>query len=148
MFLRRNRRVKDGKTHDYWSVVENRRLSDGRVVQRQVLYLGEINDSQREAWRKSIEVQDEGLRRQVSLFPAQSLRADSVNAIGVLLNELRLERPRQWGACTGSGSMRAPWRICWVRTLGWRRRTRYGRSVQVHGATLGRAVRLQPRQAR
>ena len=99
MFLRRNRRVKDGKTHDYWSVVENRRLSDGRVVQRQVLYLGEINDSQREAWRKSIEVQDEGLRRQVSLFPAQSLPADSVNAIGVLLNELRLERPRQWGAC-------------------------------------------------
>ena len=65
------------------------------LTQRQVLHLGEINDSQREAWRKSIEVQDEGLRRQVSLFPAQSLPADSVNAIGVLLNELRLERPRQ-----------------------------------------------------
>ena len=65
------------------------------LTQRHVLYLGEINDSQREAWRKTIEVQDEGLRRQVSLFPAQSLPADSVNAIGVLLNELRLERPRQ-----------------------------------------------------
>lgn len=99
MFLRRNRRTKDGKTHDYWSVVENRRLSDGRVVQRQVLYLGEINDSQREAWRKTIEVQDEGQRRQVSLFPAQSVPADAIDAIGVHLSELRLERPRQWGAC-------------------------------------------------
>ena len=56
MFLKCNRRTKDGKTHCYWSVVENRRLSDGRVAQRQVLYLGEINDSQREAWRKTIEV--------------------------------------------------------------------------------------------
>lgn len=60
MFLRCNRRLKDGKTHEYWSVVENRRLADGRVVQRQVLNLGEVNASQREAWRKTIEVHDEG----------------------------------------------------------------------------------------
>ena len=99
MFLRCNRRVKDGKSHDYWSVVENRRLGDGRVVQRQVLYLGEINASQRETWRKTIEVQDEGRRRQVALFPAGSMPDDDVNAVGVRLNELRLERPRQWGAC-------------------------------------------------
>lgn len=99
MFLRCNRRLKDGKSHDYWSVVENRRLADGRVVQRQVLYLGEINANQREAWRKTIEVQDEGRRRQVALFPAGSMPEDDVNAVGVRLNELRLERPRQWGAC-------------------------------------------------
>lgn len=99
MFLRRNRRLKDGKTHDYWSVVENRRLGDGRIVQRQLLYLGEINASQREAWRKTIEVQDEGTRRQVALFPVDSMPADQVDAIGVRLEELRLERPRQWGAC-------------------------------------------------
>jgi hypothetical protein len=99
MFLRCNRRVKDGKSHDYWSVVENRRLADGRVVQRQVLYLGEVNASQREAWRKTIEVQDEGTQRQVALFPAGSMPADEVNALGVRLDELRLERPRQWGAC-------------------------------------------------
>ena len=68
MFLKCNRRMKDGKAHRYWNVVENRRLSDGRVVQRQVLYLGEINDSQREAWRKTVEVFDEGSRRQVALF--------------------------------------------------------------------------------
>ena len=99
MFLRCNRRKKDGKVHDYWSVVENRRCSDGRVVQRQVLYLGEINASQREAWRKTIELQDAGTRRQVALFPAGSMPVDDVDAIGVRLSELSLRRPRQWGAC-------------------------------------------------
>jgi transposase len=99
MFLRCNRRKKDGKVHDYWSVVESRRCSDGRVVQRQVLYLGEINASQREAWRKTIELQDAGTRRQVALFPAGSLPVDDVDAIGVRLSELSLRHPRQWGAC-------------------------------------------------
>jgi transposase len=99
MFLRCNRRKKDGKTHDYWSVVESRRCHDGRVVQRQVLYLGEINASQREAWRKTIELQDDGTRRQVALFPAGSMPVDDVDAIGVRLNEMSLRRPRQWGAC-------------------------------------------------
>jgi transposase len=99
MFLRCSRRVKDGKAHEYWNLVENRRLADGRVAQRQVLYLGEINASQREAWRKTIEVQEQGARRQVALFPAGSMPADDVDAIGVRLSELRVERPRQWGAC-------------------------------------------------
>ncbi len=58
MFLRKTERRKDGKTHLYWSVVENRRLDSGRVVQRHVLYLGEIISSQAEAWRKAIEVSD------------------------------------------------------------------------------------------
>ena len=56
MFVRCKKRFKDGKEHRYWSVVENVRVSGGRVVQRQVLYLGEINDSQRAAWWRSIEV--------------------------------------------------------------------------------------------
>jgi transposase len=99
MFLRCTRRVKDGKAHEYWNLVENRRLADGRVAQRQVLYLGEINASQREAWRKTIEVHEQGARRQVALFPAGSMPADDVDAIGVRLSELRVERPRQWGAC-------------------------------------------------
>lgn len=99
MFLRCTRRVKDGKAHEYWNLVENRRLADGRVAQRQVLYLGEINASQREAWRKTIEVQEHGKRRQVALFPAGSMPADDIDAIGVCLSELSLRRPRQWGAC-------------------------------------------------
>ena len=53
MFVRCKKRFKDGKEHRYWSVVENVRVSGGRVVQRQVLYLGEINDSQRAAWCRS-----------------------------------------------------------------------------------------------
>ena len=99
MFLRCNRRKKDGKVHEYWCVVENRRLSDGRVAQRQVLYLGEINASQRESWRRTVEVEDDGGRHQAALFAADSVPADSVDAIGVCLSQLRLLRPRQWGAC-------------------------------------------------
>ena len=59
MFLRGNKRTKDGKEHRYFTVVESRRLSSGRVAQKQVLYLGEINDSQQAAWRKTLEVFDE-----------------------------------------------------------------------------------------
>ena len=60
MFLRATPRKKEGKAHRYWSIVENRRLADGRVLQRHVLYLGEINDSQQRAGRRSIEVLDAG----------------------------------------------------------------------------------------
>ena len=49
MFLRSKIRRKDGKEHRSWSVVENRRVSGGRVVQRHVLYLGEINSTQERA---------------------------------------------------------------------------------------------------
>ena len=71
MFLRRTERKKNGKTHSYWNVVENKRLDGGRVVQRHVLYLGEINSSQAAAWRKAIEVFDEdaGRSRTLALFP-------------------------------------------------------------------------------
>ncbi|EUC14716.1 IS1634 family transposase [Paraburkholderia hospita] len=99
MFLKRTQRIKDGKTHHYWSVVENRRLINGKVMQRQVLYLGEINDGQQLAWRKSIEAFDEGTRRQVALFAEDALPDDDARAIGVRLSELQLKRPRQWGAC-------------------------------------------------
>jgi len=47
MFLRSKTRRKDGKENRYWSIVENRRCQGNRVVQRQVLYLGEINDNLR-----------------------------------------------------------------------------------------------------
>ncbi|MPW22421.1 IS1634 family transposase [Paraburkholderia sp. CNPSo 3157] len=99
MFLKRTQRIKDGKTHHYWSVVENRRLLNGKVVQRQVLYLGEINDSQQLAWRKTIEVFDEGTKRQIALFAEGTLPVDDAKVVGVRLSEMQLKRPRQWGAC-------------------------------------------------
>src|SRR5499427_1613993 len=103
MFLRCKVRRKDGKQHRYWSVVENTRVAGGRVVQRHVLYLGEINDTQELAWRRSIEVLEDGAARPriLSLFPedrVQRLLADAW-IVDVRLSELRLRRPRQWGAC-------------------------------------------------
>src|SRR5690349_24449196 len=103
MFLRCKVRRKDGKQHRYWSVVENARVAGGRVVQRHVLYLGEINDSQELAWRRSIEVLEDGAARPrtLSLFPedrCEGLLADA-SIVSVKLSELRLRRPRQWGAC-------------------------------------------------
>ena len=103
MFLRATTRKKDGKEHRYWSIVENRRLGDGRVLQRHVLYLGEINASQEWAWRKSIEVFEDGAKapRTLSLFPedrCEGLVPDET-VVRLRLSDLRLCRPRQWGAC-------------------------------------------------
>jgi len=101
MFLRAKTRKKDGKVHRYWSVVESRRTADDRVLQRQVLYLGEINDSQKAAWTRAIEVfSEEGEARQMAIFPddrpAPQLACEVVQ---IRLSELSLHRPRQWGAC-------------------------------------------------
>ena len=103
MYLRSNRRFKDGKEHRYWSIVESKRCSGGKVVQRQVLYLGEINDSQHEAWCRVIEAFDEEARqsRQLALFPADRPIPGHAEGHGVRvrLAAMQLHRPRQWGAC-------------------------------------------------
>jgi DDE family transposase len=102
MFLRAHSRLKDGKEHRYWSIVENHRSAEGRVVQRQVLYLGELNDSQKQSWCRTIEVLEEGREsaRQVALFPEdRPVKHADLEVIQVRLNELELHRPRQWGAC-------------------------------------------------
>jgi len=102
MFLRCKVRRKDGKEHRTWSIVENRRVRGGRVVQRHVLYLGEINSSQRAAWRKSIEIFEEGSPRPrtASLFPEQNApEVSDESIIRIRLKDLSLNRPRQWGAC-------------------------------------------------
>lgn len=102
MFLRSTKRFKDGKEHRYWSIVENRRVSRGRTVQKQVLYLGEINDSQKEAWIKTIEMFPDGKKRpqQIALFPSdRQVPALNCDVVQVKLNQLALRKPRQWGAC-------------------------------------------------
>ena len=102
MFLRSKTRKKDGKEHRYWSVVENRRVADGRVVQRHVLYLGQINDAQRAAWCRSIEVFDEdrSAASQIALFPEDRLAPPlACEVVQVKLSGLQLRRARQWGAC-------------------------------------------------
>ena len=103
MFLKETKRFKNGKEHHYWSLVENRRVDGGRkVVQRHVLYLGEINSSQQAAWRKTIEVFEAGCAqaRTVALFPEDRSPAVQDNEIvRIRLDQLELRRPRQWGAC-------------------------------------------------
>ena len=100
MFLRSTSRYKDGKNHRYFSVVENRRVRDGRSVQKTLLYLGEINDSQRAGWIKAIEVVEGKQNRQMSLFPNDSAVPEGVeNGIQLVMSALELRRPRQWGAC-------------------------------------------------
>ena len=123
MFLRRIERRKNGKTHLYWSLVENKRLDGGGVVQRHVLYLGEINSSQAEVWRKAIEVfdADAGSSRTLALFPEDrcEVAVDDASVVRLRISEMRLHRPRQapagWRACcgescnsTGSGRSACP----------------------------------------
>lgn len=102
MFLRSTNRKKDGKDHRYFSIVENRRVPDGRTVQRTVLYLGEINDQQQAAWRKTLEVFDEEQQRYtaMSLFPDdREVPADAIDSVQVKLSGLELRRPRSYGNC-------------------------------------------------
>jgi len=108
MFLRFTTRKKNGKEHRYYSLVENRRGASGRGVQRHALYLGEINDSQEEAWRKTIEIFQEGQARPrtVALFPEDRIGAVAdEDIVRIRLSELSLHRPRQWGACWLTGQL-------------------------------------------
>ena len=102
MFLRYTLKKKDDKIHRYYSVVENRRLPDSRTVQRTVLYLGEINDQQQTAWRKTLEVfdEDDQAYRTMSLFPEdREVPVDVLDSIQVKLSGLELRRPRTFGSC-------------------------------------------------
>lgn len=102
MFLRAKVRKKDGKLHRYFSVVENRRVGVKKTAQRTVLYLGEINDSQEEVWRKTLAVFDEAEQRytNLSLFPEdREIPASASDSIQVKLSEMELHRPRAFGNC-------------------------------------------------
>jgi len=104
MYLRHIQRKKNGKEHSYWSIVESRRLADGRVNQRHVLYLGEINDTQERAWARAVEVfpDESGPPETMALFPEERLAANveaGTPVVRLQLKELSLHRPRQWGAC-------------------------------------------------
>jgi len=102
MFLRSSNRKKDGKDHRYFSVVENQRVAANKTVQRTVLYLGEINDAQQAAWRKTLTVFDENKQdyRNMSLFPEdRELPADAVDGLQVRLSGLELKRARPFGNC-------------------------------------------------
>src|SRR6185503_15872380 len=102
MFLRSSTRKKNGKPHCYWSIVENKRCANDKIVQRHVLYLGEINDQQQAAWQKTIEIYEHGQPqpRTVALFPEdRPVQVQEQDVVRIRLSELELHHPRQWGAC-------------------------------------------------
>jgi transposase len=102
MFLRSTSRKKDGKEHRYFSIVESHRLGSGKMAQRTVLYLGEVNDQQAAAWRKSLEVFDEDQQssRTLSLFPEdREIPQDAADGLQVRLSGLELRRARAFGNC-------------------------------------------------
>jgi hypothetical protein len=103
MFLRANIRTKNGKVHRYFTVVESQRLASGRTRQRQVLYLGELNDAQHAGWVHAIEAfEGRGSQpRQLALFPddRDSLPTLDCEAVRIRIDKIELHRPRQWGGC-------------------------------------------------
>jgi transposase len=100
MFLRPNHRGKDGKQHTYWSLVESVRTPDG-PRQRTLCHLGELNGSDHARWLKTVEVfNEQGEAQQLKLFPSHvEPPADDPQVARVLVNRVRLERTRQFGAC-------------------------------------------------
>jgi len=102
LFLRAHERRKDGKVHAYLSLVENRRCADGRVVQRHVLYLGALTYAQELSWEKTAQQFDTALglgQALPGMATERELQAKEAAAVGVYLNQFRIERPRQWSAC-------------------------------------------------
>ncbi len=100
MFLRANHRGKDGKPHTYWSLVETVRTADG-PRQKTLCYLGELNSSAQARWMTTVEVfNEQGESQQLKLFPSHvAPPPDDPQVVRVLLNKVRLERTRQFGAC-------------------------------------------------
>jgi hypothetical protein len=129
MSLRANKRIKDGKAHRYWSVVENRRVRSGRMLPRQILFLSEINDRQQWAWRKRREAFDEAEQRARTLslsLEGRAIPADALDGVRVKLREMELRRPRAFGGD-------------WLGCEGWQQR---GLEELRRGAGAGRDARL------
>ena len=99
MFLRQHERIKDGKEHSYWSLVETVRTADG-PRQRTLCYLGELNGSAHARWQKTVEVFNEhGESTQLKLFPSEVEAPDDPNVARVLVKKVRVERTRRFGDC-------------------------------------------------
>ena len=100
MFVRPNHRSKDGKEHTYWSLVESVRTPDG-PRQRTLCHLGELNGPDQARWVRTVEVfNEQGEAQQLKLFPSHvESPVDDSQVARVLVNQVRLERTRQFGAC-------------------------------------------------
>jgi transposase len=127
MFLRATKRVKDGKVHRYFSVVESVRHPGAKhPVQKPILYLGELNDSQQAAWAKALLVAAAATQQTqlLRLFPAdRTPPPDPVPAVQVRWQEYELRHPRAYGDAWLAVAL---WRqlgldTFWTEKLGWTR---------------------------
>lgn len=102
LFLRRHLRHKNGKDHTYWSLVENRRSPSGKVIQRQAIYLGELDRAQHQAWstlasRFSAPPPSQG--PELAFAPYPKAPSPEVPPPKIHFSDFSLHNPRQWGAC-------------------------------------------------
>jgi len=99
MYLRRNKRCKDGKTHTYWELVESVRTAKG-PRQKHVAYLGELTPSQKQGWAElHLRLEDPAMKilQQSSLFE-ESSKGDLVpETAEIRLNGVRTENVRAFG---------------------------------------------------
>ena len=83
--------------------MESRRVSGGRVIQRQLLYLGELNDVQHAGWIQAIQALQPATEQtqELALFPddVRILPTLDYPIVQIRIDQIRLMRPRQWGAC-------------------------------------------------
>ncbi len=102
MYLKKHKRKKNGKYNTYYSIAEKRKVSRGRYVEKMVLYLGEISDSQKKSWEKSIEIINEDnqpVRKSLFAYDQDNHAHHDVDTIAVKLSKMRLENPRTFGDC-------------------------------------------------
>jgi transposase len=98
VFLKAHHRKKDGKKHQYYSLVESVRTSRG-PQHRTLAYLGEVNASVESGWRKTVSVfNGEGTECQLELFASDAPEIPSgERVVQVVLDRVRWERPRDFG---------------------------------------------------
>ncbi len=98
MFLRANKRFKDGKPHRYWSVVENRRVAGERTVQKTLLDLGEINDSDRASWTRAVLKDNYSTHASAgnALDLARGVRNETQDLIYAILKQYRQRIPSEF----------------------------------------------------
>jgi transposase len=102
MYLKTHKREKNGKVNEYYSIVEKRKVANGHYVQKTVLYLGEISDSQKKSWNKSIEVlneQNKPVHKTLFALHDDDDICENIDAIALRLSEIKLEKPRAFGNC-------------------------------------------------
>ena len=102
MYLKTHKRKKNGKVNEYYSIVEKRKVANERYVQKTVLYLGEISDSQKKSWYKSIKVlneQNQPVHKTLFALHDDDDVCENIDAIPLRLSEMKLEKPRAFGDC-------------------------------------------------